>query len=75
MTPFQRQVIDAARKAEHEAQQRQQEEMQQQYGQGGPTRNARAGGSPGGDTVGDRKETVRYINREEYPDHPAHDDE
>ena len=77
MTPFQRQVIDAARAKEAEEQQRQQEQMQQQHGQGGsPARNTRAGGAASGGSkqVGDRQETVRYVNRTEYPDHDVHHD-
>ena len=77
MTPFQRQVIAAARQKEHEAQQEQMPDMDGQQPQS-PSRpkNARAGSTstPSAGPTGSRSETIRYVNRDEYPDHPAHDE-
>lgn len=73
MTPFQRQAIMAARKVEHEEQERRQEDLTQQGG-GGRPRNSRAGNAGSSNTVGNRSEKVRYVNRELNPDHSAHDD-
>jgi len=79
LTPFQNQVLDAAEKAEAEEQERKREEMRekQQRGGGGPTRNSRtSGGSPGGSPNNSgmgQEETVRYINKQENPDHEVHE--
>jgi len=83
VTPFQRQVLDAASRKEHEQQERKREEMQQQGpggGSPGPSRptNPRSNGvgkNPGGGGTSDlgQQETVRYVNRSENPDHPVHD--
>jgi hypothetical protein len=49
--------------------------MPDQPGEGGrPQQNARAaGGSAGGSS--DSSETVRYVNKQENPDHWAHDED
>lgn len=73
LTPFQRQILDAAEAHEAEQKRQRQEEMRQQAQQGGSGRQrnsrARSGGGPsgGGET---NAETVRYINeRESDPDY------
>lgn len=78
ITPFQRQVLDAATAKEHQEKQKKQEEMRQQQGQGGPSRptNSRSGGvGPNNGSDMGQHETVRYVNENEYPDHPVHDEE
>lgn len=72
LTPFQRQVIEATKVEEAKEQERQQEErMAQSQGNDGRVRNSRRNrGGDGGSSGLGSKETVRYINREENPDHP-----
>lgn len=49
--------------------------MQQQHSAGGGrTPNARAGSSQGG-TINPDADTVRYINKQENPDHPVFQDD
>jgi len=84
VTPFQRQVLDAASQKEHKEQERKREEMQEQGpggGSSGPSRptNPRSngvgpGGGGGAPDLG-QHETVRYVNRNENPDHPVHEQE
>lgn len=72
LTPFQKQVLDAAEQKEAEEQKRKREEARQQHGRGGRSRNARSGsGDSPGSTV-EQEETVRYINKQENPDHEVH---
>lgn len=77
MTPFQRQVIAAARKWEAEQERERQQELHQQAGGGGADRprNSRASGGTGGQSGLGQEETVRYINKQENPDHPVFQDE
>lgn len=75
LTPIQRQILDAAEKHEAEKQRERREEMRQQQtgGRGGGrTRNARAGGGQSGGNT--QAETVRYINKQENPDHDVFQD-
>jgi hypothetical protein len=71
LTPFQNQVLDAAEKKEQEEKEKQREEARNGNG---PQRNSRggpSGGSPGSKM--EQEETVRYVNRQENPDHEVHD--
>jgi hypothetical protein len=70
ITPFQRQVIDAANEKEAEEQERRQEEARK-GNSGGRPRNSRAQGSEGSDMS--QEETVRYVNKQENPDHDIHE--
>lgn len=73
LTPFQNQVLDAASAKEQEEKEKAREEARQ--GNNGRQRNPRAGGSGGGSAGSgiEQKETVRYVNKNEYPDHEIHE--
>jgi len=73
LTPFQNQVLDAAQKKEAEEKKRQREEARNQGGKSGRQRNPKSSG-PAGQGGFEREETVRYINKEENPDHQIHEE-
>lgn len=77
ITPFQRQVLDAAVAEENRRQEERQQEMKGQTSPARPT-NPRAGGvgpKSGPQSQFGQHETVRYINKNENPDHPVHNRE
>jgi hypothetical protein len=71
MTPFQGQVLDQAQVKENKEKEKAREEARNGNT---PTRNGRgrsSGNNTGGSDI-EREETVRYINKEENPDHDVH---
>lgn len=76
LTPFQNQVLDAAETYENEKEKERMEEARNNGSSGSqPQRNPKAGaggGASGGSTV-DQEETVRYVNKDHYPDHNIHE--
>jgi hypothetical protein len=72
MTPFQGQVLDNAQVFENKEKERQRKEARNGNS---PTRNgpSPSSGNNAGNSDMTREETVRYINKQENPDHDVHD--